>query len=152
MKAKLALIVFSLILVSAIVLPASAATADDDVQSTAVLSLVSARANSVLTDLLATPSAVPRGPRDVLQAYETEMTAITQRFSAKIATIAEAVNRGELSSEQGQKISAEQYQMAQMQFELLAAWRDMLEQDLARIGNPQLNSPSERRMHEGEAH
>jgi hypothetical protein len=60
------------------------------------------------------------------------MVGITQRFSARVAAIAQAVHNGQLSSEQGQKLSTEQYQMAQMQFELLSAWREMLEQDLTR--------------------
>jgi hypothetical protein len=58
------------------------------------------------------------------------MAAITQKFSATLATVTDAVQRGQLTVEQGQKISAEQYEMAEMQFELLSAWHAMLEQDL----------------------
>jgi hypothetical protein len=79
------------------------------------------------------PSAVPRGPKELLEDYETEMAEITRRFSATLLQITDAVQRGELTSEQGQKISAEQYQVAQMQFELLGAWSAMLQQDLARV-------------------
>jgi hypothetical protein len=46
------------------------------------------------------------------------MVAITQRFSATLAAIADAVKRGELSSEQGKEMSADLYQLAQMQLEL----------------------------------
>ncbi len=80
--------------------------------------------------------AVPRGSKELLQDYEAEMAAIAQKFSATLAAITEAVQRGQLSSEQGQTISAEQYEMAGMQFELLSAWRAMLEQDLARVPMP----------------
>ena len=46
------------------------------------------------------------------------------------------MQRGQLTSEQGHEISAEQYEMAEMQFELLSAWRAMLEQDLAQVPVP----------------
>ena len=88
---------------------------------------------TALEDVMATPEAPPRGPKDVLDDYEAEMGAITQRFSATLLVVANAVQKGELTSEQGQKITAEQYQTAQMQFELLAAWRAMLEHDLASV-------------------
>lgn len=43
------------------------------------------------------------------------------------------------SLDQGQKISAEQYEQAQMQFELLSAWHEMLEADLARANQEKEN-------------
>src|ERR1700746_3806577 len=61
------------------------------------------------------------------------MIALTQKFSATLATIAEAVKRGEVSGEQAREMSAEQYQVTHMQFELLSLWRGIEEQDLARI-------------------
>jgi Spy/CpxP family protein refolding chaperone len=88
--------------------------------------------NAALRAVLDTPSALPRGPQDILNDYQAEMAGITERLSARVAAIAQAVQSGQLSSEQGQKLSTEQYQVAQMQFELLSAWRDTLEQDLAR--------------------
>lgn len=89
-------------------------------------------ASDTLANVLAVPSATPRGPQDLLHDYEEGMEFITQQFSSKVAAIAGAVQRGELSREQGENISAEQYQMAQMQFSLLSALREMLDQDLAR--------------------
>jgi hypothetical protein len=56
-----------------------------------------------------------------------------QKFSATLATIAEAAKRGDLSSEQAREMSAEQYQLTRMQFELLSLWRGIEEQDSARI-------------------
>jgi Spy/CpxP family protein refolding chaperone len=79
------------------------------------------------------PAAVPNDPRQVLQDYDSLMIALTQKFSATLATIAEAAKRGELRSEQAREMSAEQYQVIHMQFELLSLWRGIEEQDLARI-------------------
>jgi LTXXQ motif family protein len=78
------------------------------------------------------PAAVPSDPRQVLQDYDSLMVALTQRFSATLATIADAAKRGDLSSEQAREMSAEQYQLTHMQFELLSLWRGIEEQD-ARI-------------------
>jgi hypothetical protein len=61
------------------------------------------------------------------------MIALTQKFSATLATIAEAVKRGEVSSEQAREMSAQQYQVTHMQFELLSLWRGIEEQDSERI-------------------
>jgi LTXXQ motif family protein len=89
--------------------------------------------DSAVDAVVTAHSAVPRGPKELLEDYETEMAEITRRFSATLLQITDAVQRGELTSEQGQKISAEQYQVAQMQFELVGAWSAMLQQDLARV-------------------
>jgi Spy/CpxP family protein refolding chaperone len=79
------------------------------------------------------PEALPNDPKQVLQDYDSLMIALTQKFSATLATIAEAAKRGELSSEQARELSAEQYQVTHMQFELLSMWRGIEEQDSARI-------------------
>jgi hypothetical protein len=65
--------------------------------------------------------------------YGGAMTAVTQRFSATLAAIAEAVQQGKISSEQGKEMSAEQYQLTQMQFELLSLWRRIEQEDVAQI-------------------
>jgi hypothetical protein len=64
------------------------------------------------------------------------MVAITQNFSAKLAGITEAVQQGKMSSEEGKTSSTEQYLIAQMQFQLLSAWRQMEEQDMAKVPAP----------------
>ena len=89
-----------------------------------------------LSDASIAPTATPRNPNEVLKDYEAGMAAVAQKFSATLTAITEAVQRGQLPSEQGQRISAEQYEMAEMQFELLSAWRAMLERDLARVPVP----------------
>ena len=98
-------------------------------------------ASEALTNVVETPSATPRGPEELLQAYQAGMTFIAQQFSAKVAAIAGAVQRGELSREEAENISAEQYQMAQMQFNLLSALREILQQDLARAATAPQSAP-----------
>jgi hypothetical protein len=127
MKAKLILIV---ILMTAIPVLSSAQTISG--------------VDSAPTNLAGTPNsqvpdpgpvpAAPASPRpqQVLQEYEGAMLAITQNFSAKLAGITEAVQQGRMSSEEGKTSSAEQYLSAQMQFQLLSAWRQMEEQDVAK--------------------
>ena len=66
---------------------------------------------------------------------EGAMMAITQRLSATLAAIAEAVQQGKISSEQGKKMSAEQYQLTRMQFELLSLWREIEQEDVGRISD-----------------
>jgi len=65
--------------------------------------------------------------------YQAAMMVITQRFSATLAAIAEAVQQGKINSAQGKEMSAEQYQLTQMQFELLSLWREIEREDVARI-------------------
>ena len=76
------------------------------------------------------------GPQQALQEYEGAMVAITQNFSAKLAGITEAVQQGKMSSEEGKTLSGEQYLMAQMQFQLLSTWRQIEEQNLAKLPAP----------------
>ena len=85
-----------------------------------------------LATVLAVPSATPRGPQDLLEDYQVGMQSITQQFSARLVAIAGAVQRGDLTREQAESFSAEQYQQAQMQFDLLSALREILQQDIAR--------------------
>jgi len=93
-------------------------------------------AHAVDTDainrILAIPLAAPRGPHDALRDYEQEMAAITQQFSARLAGIVQAVSNGQLTRDRGEEIAGAQYQIAQMQFDLLDALRTMLAQELAK--------------------
>ena len=79
------------------------------------------------------PTIAADDPNQVLQDYDLLMIALTQKFSGTLATIAEAVKRGELSSKQAREMSAEQYQLTHMQFELLSLWRGFEEEDLSRV-------------------
>jgi hypothetical protein len=136
MKAKLILIV---ILMTAIPALSSAQT---------ISGADSAPTNpaGVPDSLVPDPGTVPAalaspGPQQVLQEYEGAMVAITQNFSANLAAITESVQQGRMSSEEGKTSSAEQYLIAQMQFQLLSAWRQMEKQDTAKV--PELDDKSE---------
>src|ERR1700739_1197935 len=133
MKTKL---LFSLLLLTAAVAPRALAAADGgdrNLHSGRGQLLVTSVDDPAVKDVPPNPAAVPSDPRQVLQDYDSLMIALTQKFSATLATIAEAVKRGELSSEQARAMSAERYQLTHMQFELLSLWRGIEEQDLARI-------------------
>ena len=104
----------------------------DKVQPPEVVALTPATQSEILTSMLASPPAIPRGPYDLLRDYESGMAAIAQQFSSKLRTIVQGVQRGQLSREQGEQIIGEQYQIVRMQFELLSALHNMLQQDLAR--------------------
>jgi hypothetical protein len=98
-----------------------------------------AAADSLLPD--SGPPNVPTGPRsagpqDALQDYQTVMVAIAQNFTASLAGIAEAVQEGKMSSEEGKTSTAEQYLIANMQFQLLNAWREMDKQDQLKVAGP----------------
>lgn len=87
------------------------------------------------------PLNVPAGPgspgtQEALQGYEAVMVAITQNFSTRLAGITEAVQQGQMSSEEGKASSAAQYLIAQMQFQLVSAWRQMEKQDQAKVPAP----------------
>jgi hypothetical protein len=86
-----------------------------------------------LVDAPSGPAVVQNDPKQVLHDYDSLKIALTQKFSATLATIADAAKRGHLGSEQARQMSAEQYQLTHMQFELLSLWRGIEEQNLARI-------------------
>src|SRR5712675_2921507 len=86
-----------------------------------------------VTNVPTNTAIVPNDPKQALQYYDSLMIALTQKFSATLATIADAAKRGDLTGEQAREMSAEHYQLTYMQFELLSLWRGIEEQDLARI-------------------
>jgi hypothetical protein len=100
-------------------------------------SLVTPVEEPAITTVPTGPTIAADDPNQVLQDYDSLMIALTQKFSATLATIAEAVKRGEVSSEQAREMSAEQYQLTHMQFELLSLWRGIEEQDSARVPDVQ---------------
>src|SRR5579864_611743 len=133
MKTKL---FFSLLLLTAAVAPGALAAADGgdrNLRTGRGQLLVTAVDDPAVKDVPTSPDVVPNDPKQVLQDYDSLMIALTQKFSATLATIAEAVKRGAVSSEQAREMSAEQYQVTHMQFELLSLWRGIEEQDSARI-------------------
>ena len=130
MKAKLMVILAVLMGMMPITLSAQVKSGDGSANAPVVI-LDSAQDGTALEDGQSALHAVSRGPKELLQEYEAEMEAMTQRFAADVLGIAEAVRRGELTSEQGQKATTELDQVVQMRFVLLSSWRVMLEHDLA---------------------
>ena len=136
MKTKL---LFLLFLLAAAVAPGALAASDNsetNARSESQL-LVTPVEQSAPTNVPPSPAVVPTDPKQALQDYDSVMLAITQKFSATLAGIAEAVTRGELSSEQARETSIEQYQLALMQFGLVSLWREIGETDSARIPDGQ---------------
>jgi len=126
----------SLLLLAAAVAPGALAAADEGKTNAhpGWGQLVVTRIDDpAVTNVPTSPAAAPNDLKQVLQDYDSLMIALTQKFSATLATIAEAAKRGELSSEQAREMSAEQYQVTHMQFELLSLWRGIEEHDSARI-------------------
>ena len=132
MKTKMFL---SLLLLATVVPGAFAAggEAETKAHSRSDSVLVSPVEDPAVTNVVTNTAIVPDDPKQVLQDYDSLMIALTQKFSATLATIADAAKRGDLSSEQAREMSAEQYQLTHMQFELLSLWRGIEEQNLARI-------------------
>src|SRR5258708_14328223 len=115
MKAKFVLITLVLVTVVPVTLLGGTDVGTNDLPSFQIETSASEANAMTIANVLSDPSAFPRGPRAVLEDYQGEMAEITQSFSARVGAIAQAVQSGQLSSEKGQKLSTEQYQMAQMQ-------------------------------------
>src|SRR5580700_5865543 len=133
---KMKKLFFSLLLLTAAVAPGALAAADvgdGNVHTGRGQLLVTPVDDPAVKNVPTSPAVMPNDPKQVLRDYDWLMIALTQKFSATLATIAEAAKRGDLSSEQAREMSAEQYQVTHMQFELLSLWRGIEEQDLARI-------------------
>jgi LTXXQ motif family protein len=140
MKTKL---FFSVLLLAAAMAPGALAAGDDSETNAGARNgqlPVTPAEQSPSIDVPPSPAVVPADPKQALPDYDSLMVAITQKFSATLITIGEAVARGELSSDQAVEMSAEQYQLTQMQFELLSLWRQIGEKDSARISDDQSTS------------
>jgi Spy/CpxP family protein refolding chaperone len=131
MKNKLVVIIaLSIVIPSAALSASNDATANDQVKVSR--SPVSDSENPASTIHSSSPD-VRTSEQEKPEDYEGVMIAITQRFSATLAAIAEAVQQGKITSEQGKEMSAEQYQLTHMQVELLSLWREIEQQDITRI-------------------
>ena len=105
--------------------------ANDDGLSQMNAVLASLQTKDAVAGLLAQDAVIPRGPTDVLKDYENQMTAISRWLTGQLGAIAQAVDTGELTREQGEYFSGERYQAAMMQFQLLRARHAILEHDIA---------------------
>ena len=131
MKNKLIVILFPFITITPALL-ASDPAKHTDVQSMVAPLPVASVAPQALTAEPTSPPGVQSDKKQTLQDYDAAMIMITERFSPSLAAIGEAIQQGNVSSEQGKEVSAEQYQMAHMQFELLSLWREIETQQIAR--------------------
>src|SRR5689334_3339707 len=112
------------------ILAASAAASQNHPRPNNTRSAASESDNSS-DDSATAPDVSQSDPKQLLQAYEAAMLGISQQYSARLVDIAESVKRGEISSDEGKRKSAELYQLALMQFELFQSWREMQEHDVA---------------------
>src|ERR1700693_3132473 len=104
---------------------------DADIPTPEVQYFVPPQDNAVLTEVLRVEPQLPRGPNDILEDYEAEMANITSQMSHELGAICEAMAKGQLSSEQGEYLARERYQVATMQFQLLSALHAILEESVA---------------------
>jgi hypothetical protein len=119
-----------------IVIPSVALSATDDGNANdrvRVFQSPTTDSENPISTIQSTSPDVGTGEQEKPADYDAAMVAITQRFTATLAAIAEAVQQGKISSEQGKEISVEQYQLTQMQFQLLSLWRQFEQEDAARI-------------------
>src|SRR5256885_14287223 len=84
-----------------------------------------------LADVLAIQPPVPLGPLDLLKEYEQAMASTAQGFNAQVSQIAEAVQQGQITEDQGEYLCREAYQLAMMQFQAFSGLHDMLEEELS---------------------
>lgn len=142
MKTKLVSIVFV-----CIVVPGAASFASDKPSDTnarlTVTPLSSDVGHSTLTAQSTDTAVKESDQHNTPQDYESATTAITREFSSTLAAIAEAVQQGKLTSEQGKEMSAERYRLAQMQLELLSLWREIEEADPPRTQDDASPSPEQ---------
>jgi hypothetical protein len=146
MKTKL---LFSLLVLAAVASHALAASDTGKMSSHSGRghALVTPVENPATTSVPTDPAVEVSDPKQALQDFDSLMIALTQKFSATLTTIAEAAKRGELSSEQAREMSAQQYELTHMQFELLSLWRGIEEQDLTKTPDVQ-EDPDPKRENE----
>lgn len=73
---------------------------------------------------------MPRGPLDVLNEYEQEMTSISDGFSQELAQIIVAVRLGQISASESEDLIWERYQIAIMQFQAFSALHSALQHEM----------------------
>jgi hypothetical protein len=132
MKNKLAVIIALCLVVPSVALSATG-DAKTNEQTGVSRSPISDSENLSSTIYSTSPDVRTSEQQEKPEDYEGAMTAITQKFSATLAAIAEAVQQGKINSAQGKEMSAEQYQLTQMQFELLSLWRQIEQEDVSQI-------------------
>ena len=88
--------------------------------------------NETVADVLAAQPEMPRGPVEILREYENDMTLVSQTFSAEMAVISQAVQRGQITREQADYLMQQRFQIAMMQYEVLNGLHDSLAFEISR--------------------
>lgn len=96
-----------------------------------ILANAKSPAATQLADLMAIKPELPLGPTDVLKEYQQAMALIAQSMSEEVANISRAQEANQISREQAEYLIGERYQVAMMQYQILSAFHDMLEHDVA---------------------
>lgn len=99
------------------------------------------QSDSTLNDVLNLPQAMPLGPYDLLQEYESQMAAISDNLGEELLKVLVAVQNGELEPDMADYISEHNYELAMMQFRLLT----VLHADLAKSITNAGNNPGDRK-------
>jgi LTXXQ motif family protein len=137
MKKKLGIIILLFIVAAPIAAFAHANADEENPQPSVTHSDIAAVDQLTVKTMSTDPAVVPGEQKQTSDNYQAAMIAITQRFSATLASIAEGVQRGNLTSGQAKEMSVELYQVAQMQFQLLSLWREIEERDSAQTPDAQ---------------
>jgi hypothetical protein len=86
--------------------------------------------DAAILSVLAVKPEIPLGPSDVLKGYEQGMTAIAERVSAELASISQAVRLGYITRDQAEYLTQERYQLAVIQYQVLATLHDSLAHEM----------------------
>jgi hypothetical protein len=100
------------------------------------LGIPSRSTDAVISSVLAVNPEIPLGPSDVLKGYEAGMTAIAERVSAELASISQAVRLGHITPDQAEYLTQERYQLAAMQYQVLATLHDSLAYEMSQASAP----------------
>jgi Spy/CpxP family protein refolding chaperone len=131
MNARVVTLLFSII---GLIQPLAAAAplkVNDDGLSQMNTVLASVQTKDAVADVLSQDAVIPRGPADVIKDYENQMGALSRWLTEQLGSIAQAVESGELTREQGKYFSGERYQLAMMQFQFLRTQHAILEHEIA---------------------
>jgi hypothetical protein len=90
--------------------------------------------HAALSNILAVTPQTPRGPLDLLNEYEQEMTAISDGFSQELAQIIEAVRLGQIRASESEGLIWERYRIAMMQFQVFSACTLLCDMIWTRLG------------------
>lgn len=88
--------------------------------------------DEVIERLLAFQPAIPLGPVDVLKSYENAMAMIAQRLSAELTSITQAHRANQITGDRAEYLIQDRYQVAMMQYDVLSALHNGLDEDIAR--------------------